>query len=85
MGDARQLQEAEPGRADGQHAHGEPSSGSERSAMWCSAPGKPTSVSSSSPLAGLVGTSWCAMWPASSSRASATGSPWKARKIIRNV
>ena len=28
--------------------------GSARSAMWCSGPGKPTSVSSTSPLAGLV-------------------------------
>ena len=28
-----------------------------RSAMWCSGPGKPTSVSSTSPLAGFVWTS----------------------------
>ena len=42
-----------------------------RSAMWCSGPGKPTSVSSTSPLAGFVWTSaWC-RWPSSSSRASA--------------
>ena len=47
--------------------------GSARSAIaWCG-PGKPTSVSSTSPLAGLVGTSaWC-RWPPSSSRASAHG------------
>ena len=56
-----------------------------RSAMWCSGPGKPTSVSSTSPLAGFVWTSaWC-RWPSSSSRASGTGSPKNARKIIRNV
>ena len=29
--------------------------GASRSAMWCSGPGKPTSVSSTSPVAGLVG------------------------------
>ena len=47
--------------------------GSARSAIaWCG-PGKPTSVSSTSPLAGLRGTSaWC-RWPASSSRASGHG------------
>ena len=34
-----------------------------RSAMWCSGPGKPTSVSSTSPSAGFVWTSaWC-RWP----------------------
>ena len=32
--------------------------GGDCSAMWCSAPGKPTSVSSSSPVAGLRGVSW---------------------------
>ena len=59
--------------------------GSARSAIACTGPGKPTSVSSSSPVAGLRGTSaWC-RWPPSSSRASATGSPWKARKIMRKV
>ena len=59
--------------------------GSARSAIaWCG-PGKPTSVSSGSPVAGLRGTS--AWWgcPRSSSRASATGAPWKARKTMRNV
>ena len=56
-----------------------------RSAMKWPGPGKPTSVSSTSPVAGLVGTSaWC-RWPPSSSAASAQGSPQKARKIIRNV
>ncbi len=29
--------------------------GAARSAMWCSGPGKPTSVSSTSPVAGLIG------------------------------
>ena len=29
--------------------------GHDRSAMWCSGPGKPTSVSSSSPVAGFNG------------------------------
>ena len=59
--------------------------GNSRSAMWCSGPGKPTSVSSISPVIGLVG---CSAWnrcPCSSSLASSHGSPWKARKIIRNV
>ena len=60
--------------------------GHARSAIAWSGPGKPTSVSSISPLAGLVGCSaWC-RWPCfDSSRASGTGSPWKARKIIRKV
>ncbi len=56
-----------------------------RSAMWCSGPGKPTSVSSISPLAGLKGASAWWMWPSSSSRASGHGSPQKARKIIRHA
>ena len=43
------------------------------------------SVSSSSPVMGFLGTSAWARWPCSSSRASSTGSPQKARKIIRNV
>ena len=55
------------------------------SAMWCSAPGKPTSVSSTSPVAGLVGCSAWYMWPSASAFASITGSPQNARKIIRNV
>ena len=56
-----------------------------RSAMWWSGPGKPTSVSSTSPVAGFVCTSAWWRWPSSSSRASGTGSPQNARKIIRNV
>ena len=59
--------------------------GSARSAMLCSGPGKPTSVSSISPLAGLKGASAWWMWPSSSSRASGHGSPQKARKIIRHA
>ena len=59
--------------------------GTARSAMWCSGPGKPTSVSSISPLLGLKGASAWWMWPSSSSRASGHGSPQKARKIIRHV
>ena len=47
--------------------------GSARSAMWCSGPGKPTSVSSTSPVAGLVGLGAWWRWPCSSSRASAHG------------
>ena len=59
--------------------------GSARSAIACTGPGKPTSVSSASPVSGLRGTSaWCGC-PACISRASDTGSPWKARKIMRNV
>ena len=49
--------------------------GSARSAMWCSGPGKPTSVSSSSPFAGLSRLAAWWRWPCSSSRASAHGSP----------
>ncbi len=59
--------------------------GSSRSAMKWPGPGKPTSVSSSSPVIGLRGTSAWWRWPCSSSRASSTGSPQNARKIIRNV
>ena len=58
--------------------------GHSRSAMWCSAPGKPTSVSSGSPLAGFFGSAW-ARWPCSSSRASSHGSPQTTRKTIRNA
>ena len=36
--------------------------GHSRSAMWCSGPGKPTSVSSVSPVIGFAG-SWCARCP----------------------
>ena len=43
--------------------------GHSRSAMWCSEPGKPTSVSSSSPVAGLAWSPW-ARCPCSSSFAS---------------
>ena len=60
--------------------------GSSRSAMWWSAPGKPTSVSSTSPFAGLrglVGVVEVALLELA--RLARTGSPWKARKIIRNV
>jgi hypothetical protein len=56
-----------------------------RSAVWCSGPGKPTPVSSSSPLIGLVGTAACARWPCSSPVASGQGSWKNARKIIRKV
>ena len=59
--------------------------GNSRSAMWCSGPGNPTSVSSISPVIGLVGCSAWNRWPCSSSCASGTGSPKNARKIIRNV
>ncbi len=59
--------------------------GSSRSAITWAGPGKPTSVSSSSPVIGFLGTSACARWPCSSSRASSHGSPKNARKIIRNV
>ena len=55
-----------------------------RSAMWCSEPGKPTSVSSSSPVAGLTCAPW-AMWPCCSARACGTGGPKKTRKTIRNA
>ena len=48
--------------------------GQSRSATWCSGPGKPTSVSSGSPVIGFTGSPW-AMPPAASSRASGTGSP----------
>ncbi len=59
--------------------------GGDCSAMWCSAPGKPTSVSSSSPVAGLRGVSW-ARWPVSiSSCASLQGVPGRTRKISRKV
>ena len=58
--------------------------GHSRSAMWCSGPGKPTSVSSGSPVSGFAG-SWWARWPRSSSRASSTGSPKKTRNTIRNA
>ena len=55
------------------------------SAMWCSGPGKPMSVSSSSPLAGLRGSSW-ATWPLSiSSCASLQGVPGRIRKTKRKV
>ena len=57
--------------------------GHSRSAMWCSSPGKPTSVSSASPVCGLVGSAWC-MWPCSSSFASSQGGPATTRKPIRN-
>ena len=54
--------------------------------MWWSAPGKPTSVSSSSPVAGLVGTSCVGEVAVLELDAPpGTGSLWKARKIIRNV
>ena len=46
--------------------------GISRSAMWCSGPGKPISVSSLSPLAGLKGSAW-ARCPSSSSFASCVG------------
>ena len=59
--------------------------GGDCSAMWWSAPGKPTSVSSSSPLAGLTGWAWTT-WPLSiSSWASLQGSPGRTRKISRKV
>ena len=48
--------------------------GQARSAMWCSGPGKPTSVSSGSPVIGFIG-SPCATWPPSSSTASGTALP----------
>ena len=54
------------------------------SATKCSGPGKPTSVSSASPVIGFTG-SPCARWPASSSRASATGSPKNTRNTIRKA
>ena len=57
--------------------------GHSRSAMWCSGPGKPTSASSGSPVAGLVGSAWW-MWPCSSSFASSHGGPVTTRKPIRN-
>ena len=59
--------------------------GHSRSAMKWPGPGNPTSVSSSSPVIGLVGTSAWWRWPCSSSTASGTGSPKNVRKIIRNV
>ena len=59
--------------------------GHSRSAITCSGPGKPTSVSSSSPVIGLRGTSAWARWPCSSSTASGQGLPKNALKIIRNV
>ena len=54
------------------------------SATWCSGPGKPTSVSSGSPVIGFTG-SPCARCPPSSSRASGTESPRNTRKTIRNA
>ena len=58
--------------------------GHSRSAMWWSAPGKPTSVSSASPVAGLACSPW-ARCPPSSSLASGTGSPKNTRNTIRNA
>ena len=59
--------------------------GQDCSAMWCSAPGKPTSASSASPVAGLTGSAW-ATWPVSiSSRASLHGAPGRTRKTSRKV
>ena len=48
--------------------------GHARSATWCSGPGKPTSVSSGSPVIGFIGSPW-ATWPPSSSAASGTALP----------
>ena len=55
-----------------------------RSAMWCSEPGKPMSVSSFSPVAGFL---WSPWWrcPCSSSFASGQGSPVTTLKPIRNA
>ena len=53
--------------------------------MWCSGPGKPTSVSSTSPVAGFSGSAWTT-WPVSiSSWASLQGVPGRIRKTSRKV
>ncbi len=60
--------------------------GGDCSAMWCSSPGKPTSVSSTSPVFGLVGSCAWTTWPVSiRCWASAQGSPRRTRKISRKV
>ena len=60
--------------------------GGDWSAMWWSAPGKPTSVSSVSPVAGFRGAAAWTTWPVSiSSWASAQGRPGRTRKISRKV
>ena len=60
--------------------------GHSRSAMWCSGPGKPTSVSSISPVIGFVGCSRVVQVAVLELvRLRSTGSPQNARKIIRNV
>ena len=57
-----------------------------RSAMWWSGPGKPTSVSSTSPVAGLrVDLGVVEVTRLELARPQAPASPRKARKIIRNV